>query len=159
MGFWLIPILHGDFLPAEKPEELLADLQCWPYSKIWQKLVVLSLTGKLHFTCCIIFCWLCIPLSPHWLEHNSKDASSSYQNEWRSLPGYCMVVIKLLPTWNVCTIIPDAYRSRSPCTPGTLHRCIWYPWLWYLLYWPLDCRQPSSYPTGLLHMWSLVAWE
>lgn len=119
--------LHGDFLPAEKAEELLADLQCWPYSKIWQKLVVLSLTGKLHFTCCIIFCWLCIPLSPHWLEHNSKDASSSYQNEWRSLPGYCMVVIKLLPTWNVCTIIPDAYRSRSPCTPGTLHRCIWYP--------------------------------
>ena len=155
MGFWLIPILHGDFLPAEKPEELLADLQSWPYSKRCLKRVLLLslfLTCKLNFACCIISAgciFLChlIDISmtarmPHC--HITMNVEVCW---W----------VKLLSTWNVCTIIPDADRSRSPCTPGTLHRCIWYPWLWYLLYWPLDCRQPSSYPTGLLHMWSLVA--
>lgn len=140
----------------ETSEELLADLQSWPYSKICLKRVLLFLTGKLNLTCCIISAgciFLChlIDLSmtarmPH-CHITLMNVEVCWDIAW---------LLKLLSTWNVCTITPDAYRSRSPCTPGTLHRCIWYPWLWYLLYRPLYCRQPSSHPTGLLHKWSFV---
>ena len=92
------------FLPAEKLEELLGELQSWSYSeKCRQTQLCLP-----HYSC-----WLHIPLLPYWLKHYSKDAPSSDHNECGSSPGCCTVV--KVPS---CLDWPhnntDTHWSRSP---------------------------------------------